>query len=55
MTDIVERLRSVEFADVGPKYLMWEAADEIERLRVALATIRELRELDAEIERLRHD
>ncbi len=33
MKNIVERLRSAEFADVGPKYLMWEAAEEIERLR----------------------
>ena len=30
---IVERLRSPQFADVAEKYLMVEAADEIERLR----------------------
>ncbi len=33
MTDIIERLRSPEFADVAEKYLMIEAAAEIERLR----------------------
>ena len=33
MSDIVERLRSPEFADVAAKYLMAEAADEIEMLR----------------------
>jgi hypothetical protein len=34
--DIVERLRSPEFADVAEKYLMVEAADEIEKLREIL-------------------
>lgn len=33
MTDIVERLRSPEFADVAAKYLMAEAAEEIEKMR----------------------
>ncbi len=41
MTDIVERLRSPEFADVAEKYLMVEAATEIERLE---AEIKELRD-----------
>lgn len=41
MTDIVERLRSPEFADVAAKYLMAEAAAEIERLRAAVAAERE--------------
>jgi len=54
MTDIVERLRSVEFADVGPKYLMWEAADEIERLRFSWAALgHEIEIADNEIERLK--
>jgi len=39
MTDIVDRLRSPEFADVSEKYLMYEAAAEIERLRAALTKI----------------
>jgi hypothetical protein len=36
MSDIVERLLAPEFADVAEKYLMVEAAHEIERLRTAL-------------------
>jgi len=36
---IGERLRSPEFADVAEKYLMIEAAAEIERLREALVEI----------------
>jgi hypothetical protein len=31
--DIVDRLRSPEFADVAAKYLMAEAAEEIEKMR----------------------
>ena len=34
MTDIVDRLRSPEFADVAAKYLMWEAAETIRSLRL---------------------
>jgi len=40
--DLVKRLRSPEFADVAEKYLMVEAAAEIERLRAALESEWEL-------------
>lgn len=32
MSDLVKRLRSVQFADVAQKYTMIEAADEIDKL-----------------------
>jgi hypothetical protein len=45
MKTIVDRLRSPEFADVAERYLMAEAAIEIERLRavavVAVALVHE--------------
>jgi hypothetical protein len=58
MSDLVERLRSVEFADVPQKYLMLEAANELERIAVErLQEMGEktalLLESAAEIERLR--
>ena len=47
MTDIVERLRlSVTKGHEPTDELAIEAADEIERLRAALDTCRELREYD---------
>ena len=36
MADIEDRLTAVEHADVAQKYVMLEAAAEIERLRIAL-------------------
>lgn len=58
MTDIVERLRSPKFADVAEKYLMREAADEIERLqreceRWARSAEKIMAEAGDEIERMR--
>jgi len=53
MTDIVERLRSPEFADVSEKYLMAEAAVEIERLRGEWVLMQgEINRLRAEYDRL---
>lgn len=45
MSDIVERLRSPEFADVAAKYLMAEAADELDRLRKERSALLEALEL----------
>ena len=51
MPEIIERLRSVEHADVAQKYVMLEAAAEIERLLSALKNI-ERESYEPEITRL---
>ena len=56
MRDIVERMRELEMLTptMGARHIVRAGADEIERLRAALDTSRELREYDAkEIARLK--